>query len=562
MDKELYTDDFEQLLKEQADRFTMRPTKRVWHSIYNDLHPARKWPSVAISLLLVISMLLLGYLNTNNGRQGTNTAVANALASNSNNHNGSGKNSKQTISNQSATTTAQSTVNNTVINFIQDISKAIAALNTIMGNVNANTASSNAQSGTNNDINTDNIFLTPKTNGQSARRTSSQSSVKAIRDKNSQNNGSTTYNNGAAYNSNDVSEAETDVINNDDNSVAFEGTSAQAEADIIFSKTTTPLSPSMKEEADVAKNILSGETDNDIIANLVKDKANPTIADADKNKGGTLTDLEKGWIENYAFHNKPKQSMWSNRVSWQVYVAPGFSYRTLFENTIAEGRTGLQNLVTNPFARQAGLENNVEHKPGPSLEVGGALIYDLSKKWQIQVGAQANYSSYIIWANKINHPINTNITINNFFTGSLDAENHSASISNTPGSNISRLKNYSVQISMPIGFNYKLAGKDDLKFYATVNVQPSWVVYAESLLPSSNFLFYVDNNTKQGKDSYIRRFNVAMGIGTLASYRMGDFTFRAGPQIRYQLLTTNNHKFTMGEKMYNIALMLGISKRF
>ena len=39
MEKEFYTDEFEQLLKEKADQFRMYPSKRVWHSIYNNLHP-------------------------------------------------------------------------------------------------------------------------------------------------------------------------------------------------------------------------------------------------------------------------------------------------------------------------------------------------------------------------------------------------------------------------------------------------------------------------------------------------------------------------------------------
>ena len=64
MENEFYTEDFEQLLKEKADQFSMYPSKRVWHSIYNNLHPSRRWPSVAMSLLLIGSLILIGYLNT------------------------------------------------------------------------------------------------------------------------------------------------------------------------------------------------------------------------------------------------------------------------------------------------------------------------------------------------------------------------------------------------------------------------------------------------------------------------------------------------------------------
>jgi len=64
MENEFYTDEFEQLLKEKADQFSMYPSKRVWHSIYNNLHPSRRWPSVVISLFFISSLILIGYLNT------------------------------------------------------------------------------------------------------------------------------------------------------------------------------------------------------------------------------------------------------------------------------------------------------------------------------------------------------------------------------------------------------------------------------------------------------------------------------------------------------------------
>src|SRR6478752_8475194 len=63
MERKFYTDDFERLLKERSDEFRMYPSKRVWHSIYNDLHPGRKWPSIAMSLLIIIAVLFMGYLN-------------------------------------------------------------------------------------------------------------------------------------------------------------------------------------------------------------------------------------------------------------------------------------------------------------------------------------------------------------------------------------------------------------------------------------------------------------------------------------------------------------------
>ncbi|MDO9374727.1 MAG: hypothetical protein Q7T76_09925, partial [Ferruginibacter sp.] len=64
MDRNLHTDDFERLLREKSDEFRMYPSKRIWYSVYNNIHPGRKWPSVVMSIVLITSLLWIGYLNT------------------------------------------------------------------------------------------------------------------------------------------------------------------------------------------------------------------------------------------------------------------------------------------------------------------------------------------------------------------------------------------------------------------------------------------------------------------------------------------------------------------
>ncbi len=64
MERKFYENDFEQFLKESADQFRMSPSKKVWHGIYNNTHPGRRWPSVAMSLLFIFTLVLVGHLNT------------------------------------------------------------------------------------------------------------------------------------------------------------------------------------------------------------------------------------------------------------------------------------------------------------------------------------------------------------------------------------------------------------------------------------------------------------------------------------------------------------------
>lgn len=538
MDNEFYTDNFEQLLKEQADRFTMQPTKRVWHSIYNDLHPARKWPSIAISCLLVISTLLLGYFNTNNSsNQNKKAGLAN------NTGNGTGKPTdaqKQGFANDGMASSNNGTKAGTAIN------------NSPIAPSTASAPSNNGMPGNNS------IAPAPALiNSPSPRRTSRLSSVRAIQHNNQQNGGVTTKpasrNNGnnlyivRPTANNEVESTDNTPVNSNKN-ITTEPAQSQITIEPANSETTAT-------EA-------TGNTDNAMETSPSNEKAGTTAAQkTDLQKATAVNAVDRAWIDDHAFYNRPRQSKFKNRLSWQVYITPSVTYRTLFENSIAEGRTTLQSLVTNPFARQPGIENSVEHKPGPSLELGGVLAYQLAKRWQLKLGAQVNYTSYYATANNIQHPITTSIAVNDFETGSLDIENYSASISNTPGSNNNRLNNYSVQLALPVGFAYRLAGNNDLKFYMGATLQPSFIIAGSSPLLSSDRLFYVDNNIKQGEASFMRKFNVAMGVESYATFRMGEYTFMAGPQLRYQLLTTNTNKYTIGEKVYNVGIKLGITKK-
>lgn len=58
-------EDFERTLKEHADRFYLTPSVRVWKSIYNDLHPGSKWPSLAVGLFMILTLFWIGNTHTN-----------------------------------------------------------------------------------------------------------------------------------------------------------------------------------------------------------------------------------------------------------------------------------------------------------------------------------------------------------------------------------------------------------------------------------------------------------------------------------------------------------------
>lgn len=66
MDKDFFTNDFEQLLRERTEEFKMYPSESVWSNIFNKLHPGRRWGIIGGSfLLLLFTASVLVFRTTN-----------------------------------------------------------------------------------------------------------------------------------------------------------------------------------------------------------------------------------------------------------------------------------------------------------------------------------------------------------------------------------------------------------------------------------------------------------------------------------------------------------------
>jgi hypothetical protein len=79
---------FERYIKEQTDDFKMIPSKRVWHSLYNGMHPSRRWPSFLMFFILTTGVLYIGKENTsipNNTSSDEQTSFASAKTNKKNN---------------------------------------------------------------------------------------------------------------------------------------------------------------------------------------------------------------------------------------------------------------------------------------------------------------------------------------------------------------------------------------------------------------------------------------------------------------------------------------------
>ncbi|MCP9751719.1 hypothetical protein [Ferruginibacter sp. HRS2-29] len=505
MENKFYTDDeFEQFLKETTDNFRMYPSKKVWYSIYNDLHPSRKWPSLAVCLLLIFAILFVGITNNNSINKSKRSLNGNNyFASTSEN-------------------TADETEN-------AQEERTVAILGT----------SKNPRSSA---IDQDGNVTGSRVSGMLTQKDLSTYFF--------QDNGT----NLATPGSNIL------VAQNDNNiNPVLSTASAKTTA-------TSNLPVTASRSAAISGEENNTTVDNDLTAANVQLEANtPESKEALKatpDKANILKDMlskeDKEWIENYAYNNQASISKFKSRAAIQYYVTPSIGFRFLKRNNDFHPNMNQQTLVSSNGQPQPILDINdeVTQKSAINMEAGVVVLYNISKRTRLKGGLQFNYTSYISFADGLKHPTQSYLLLNNNggYTMAPCLSGYSNSIT---GDKNERLNNKTVQLSLPLGADFKLLGKDKLKWYAGATVQPSFTTGGQVYAISADTKNYVEQN------DLLRKWNFAAGVETFVSFKTpGGITINAGPQLRYQFLSTYKKQYSYTEKLYNVGIKLGLTKSF
>ena len=508
MERRIYTDNFEQLLKEKSDEFRMYPSKRVWHSIYNDLHPGRRWPSIAMSMLLIIALLLIGYLNTGDNNGAKNLAGINSSA------NGSSNNTTGNVKTQNTRSTAG--------NNLQLESSVITQTGNIIVSPN-DAGNSPVMNVSGNDVNSNNSSTSKlpvaKNDGlvesldNYIRSNSLLNDVALLNKKNGLKSGSNPLSN--FTNSGEL----TDENITTENKVILKNIPAILNTKEESKPLTVTESPAIKNNTAGNKKMISLE--------------------------------EKAWMEDYALHNKPGRQKWKDRVAMEIYATPNFGYRSLNSNIKNDA-------LANNLTAGSGttVDKTINQKPGLGLEAGVGFAYSLTKNFLVKAGVQLNYTNYSIKADQTNHPILTTLLMNDQNNGNPYLSSRTSTLSNSSGLQPVTLHNKTYQFSLPVGIALKLAGNNNMGWYVGASLQPTFVMGGTANLISSDYKNYISD------PSFLRRWNMNTGVETYVNYKLGGYTLQMGPQFRYQLLSTYNKKYTFNENLYNVGLKVGLVKSF
>ncbi len=525
MKNDFYDDGFELLLKEKADQFSMYPSKRVWHSIYNDLHPGRRWPSLAIGMLLITSLLLIGHLNTGDHRmnpKSNNAATINTINTNIITQNTINKTNQvnktkahqppveyydkafeDVITNETDFYTYTVVRNNRPKNFYYPEDAPTPEPGFVIDNTVVKNNETDIIQTVDTYIKSNRIFADITMYRKKKANPSVVLTKNNLQDKYPENMG------------------EPEALN-----ISSLDRSSLTPPAIINSK---GIDPDRFAAADIKSTLL--------------------VTKVEEKKG--ITPEEKAWIENYALHNNKKEgSKFKNRLAYEFYVTPAVNYRKL--TTKSKGSA-------TAFAN-ADINEVMSQKPGLGIETGLGFTYSVAKRLQIKAGLQFNYTNYNIDADKTNHPIITTILLNDPATGYSYPAARVTTISNNYNASALQpvtLHNRTYQVSVPVGFAYKLSSENNVDWFAGATVQPSYVFGGNAHLISSDLKSYVSDPTS------IRSWNLNLGFETYMNFRLGaSYNLQVGPQVRYQVYSTYRRDVALIEKPYAIGLKFGLTKGF
>jgi hypothetical protein len=241
----------------------------------------------------------------------------------------------------------------------------------------------------------------------------------------------------------------------------------------------------------------------------------------------------------------------NDRFRWEIYIAPTLNTHYLFGLNY---QTIAQTIPTAPImvVHVANVNGFVDNTPVIGYDVGGNILYRVSKNISLKAGVEFSFSRYYIKAYNSN-PGQAAATLSSylgFVADSLMNLNTTGTVNKNP----QHYQNRYYQLSVPLGVEMKVAGKDKLQFHIGATLQPSYLLNTDAYVLTDDYSSYTKD------PQAFRRWNLIAGAEAYVSYGTGKIRWELGPQVRYQIFSTYKNSYPLQENMLNYGIRIGISK--
>ena len=525
MNRKLHTDDFERMLREMSDEFRMYPSKRIWNSIYNNIHPGRKWPSIVMTIALVSTLILVGRINSSDSSTDIGSAAIPFVAANT-----TIPSSTNTIG---STTKLLNESNQLVIRQINY--NNVSSINNSKVNIIKKKGAITDEYNSSATI-VETAVFEKKNTGKNKLLSQTKSALSA---------GNQHFNIGSQSLSVSTKEKQSDIVAEEPEIEIGETQSAPLASlqktfvsDFLNAISLDELTSRdvNKEMAEVLQNEISNLNNKQLTQNSQDD---PSLKD-------------KEWMENYALYNRRASKKWAGKLSWQIYATPSVVYRSLTSGP------NFGNAISNPpyaiSAANQALQDAVSQIPAMGLEIGSGLQYAILKGLTVKGSVQLNYTRYNTNAFENSHPFSTQLTLHDFATNTNYEILRTTPYSNQSGLKATKLHNETFQISIPIGADLKLMGNEKIQWNIGATIQPTFIAGGKDYLISSDKRNYVK------EPSLLNKWNLNAGLETFITFKFNGLNWQVGPQFRTQLYSTNSKQYIVEERLLNYGIKFGVSK--
>jgi hypothetical protein len=295
-------------------------------------------------------------------------------------------------------------------------------------------------------------------------------------------------------------------------------------------------------------------------ANLrVSEKTEAITTPADLNEPAQAPPSESMTMNSLAAESIPEKSptqlthIHNDRLSWEIYIAPTFNTHYLYGLNYQTPNQPIQSapIRVGYFTNVNGF---VDNTPVLGYDVGGNILYRISKNISLKAGLEFSFSRYYIKAYNP-PPGQAAASLNSYFGYVADSlVNYATGGGATIEKNPQHYQNRYYQLSIPVGVDMKVAGNGKLQLHLGGTVQPSYLLNTDAYVLSDDLNTY----TKDGQA--FRRWNLNAGAEVYLSYAVGKIRWELGPQVKYQIFSTYKNSIPLQENMLNYGIRIGISK--
>jgi hypothetical protein len=538
-----YSDDFERLIREKTEQYKMYPSEMVWKGVHNSLHTKRRWFIGSMSLLVTGILFLAGRELIAPSHP---TATHKATAA------GSMADADVNTSKGSAPT--------------DNISRNLLAMATVrQPNASANRHNTATDAGEEQDPVYSGITITISNPVLTQSDLSGWlSHVVSLPD-----------------HAPDLAVVDAKMTGADQVRIAEEASASRKEADVAATARINPDQVSSRQMGDdgveiTASGVLESLSDRSALESRNRDTRLGRVGTRSVGFGssrgtvpadGRMPDsagastrasaaaiaeaqdkLSLYWMQVTAM-NILDPPTGGRRTYLEMTLTPTVNFRSLSGSDPAEAKIppGTQLFATSP------------HSPAVGFQVGGSVLYRVTRNLSLKAGLQFNFSRFKIYAYTASGPQQSSPYYT--YYGLSTFQDSVRAMSNANPAQVSQvfssqetLNDDYFQLSAPIGFELRVLGNERLQFNVGATIQPSYLINTNSYMLTENF----ENYTKAPQ--MFRRWNLNGGVEAFLSYRMGDIRWEVGPEFRYQFFSTYRSQDLLNENIKGYGLRIGITK--